>query len=231
MSQENQNQETPLETKVTPGAGDKNQPNPDGEDDSWAEGLDEKTKGYIAKLRKENKERRQESQTQRQQLQQLTSQFEAVKGKLKGVFGEGEEGEEEWTPEQKIEMLSYAVEEREAELEFMRGALSLGIYDPADQKYLSFLLNQHMEDKEDGYEIDEDTLREIVADVQSRSKSARAGSGNSSFNSTKPGNSRKEGSGEITLEAFKKMGMTEKSDLYVKNQPLYLSLMAQLKAK
>lgn len=228
MSQQGESQNTP-DPKLADANKNPPPPKPEGDDvgeDSW----DEKTKGYVSKLRNENKERRQELQSLKDSNAQLKTQLDSLTGKLKGLFGEEGEGGQKLTPDQQIEALTGQLEHAHSKMAFIQTANNLGIYDPADQKYFEFLLESHFEDKEDDYELSDEALEELVADVQARSKGRGGNGGNSSFSGQKtpPANGNK-GNGETTLEQFKKMGVSERSELYVKNEALYLRLMQESK--
>lgn len=216
-------------------------PSPD-EDESWFNDP-VKVKEYVKNLRSENKQRRLNEQTLTQQFNQLQNQHQGLTQRLKATFGStGEEGNDisKLPPEQQVEILHSAIQEREemlmereAEIEFLRVSSSLGIHDSKEQRYFQFLINEHMADKEDGYELAEEDLQEIVNQVAG-TRQQKPGTGapsSSSFSrSTVAPPDSDTHSGQVTVEAFKKMGTMAKSQLYAQNPDLYNQLAKQARA-
>jgi len=198
-------------------------------DEPSGEGWDDSTKAYVAKLRGENKQRRLEADSLKEKTTKLETEFNEITGKLKSVLGGGDDEDEEYTPAQKVELLTHEIEARDAHIAFMESSLALGITDPKDRKYFQFLLDDHMSEQEDGYELPDDVLDELVGQVRQRSqlKGPFAG-GTTSFSNGKTPPTR-EGSGEISVAQFMAMKTTERGALYGKNPELYNRLLAESK--
>jgi hypothetical protein len=107
----------------------------------------------------------------------------------------------------------------------MEIALDNGL--PKEQfKYFSFLMNEKLAELEEGQEMTEEDLAEILEQVGTGHTTQKA---NSSF--AGQGKERKTGGDEVTLEAFSKMTIMQKSALYQKDQATYNRLMGEARGK
>jgi hypothetical protein len=193
----------------------------DADDPSW----DPRTRDYVSNLRNEAKNRRLEAQTLRQRITELETSQNQLMARIRGNSqGTGEQNADQMSPEDYIERLTHSHQELQAELAFVRSAASLGITDERDQRYFQFLLNEHMEDQDEGYEIPPEVLSEIVRDVQSRSVAQQNRQKSSTSFNQGPAPAPDGSSSDITVEQFRAMGTIAKSQLYGKNPELYNKL-------
>jgi hypothetical protein len=215
-----------------PGAEDQNQPgadeqeekkknnkdestgNPDDESSNQDDGeLDyadaEKVKAEIKKLRAENAK----SRVKNKELAQKANLLETTFGNLKKSLGlEGEDA----SPEEKIKALQKHNEALQTEIAISGIERENGI--PSEHsKYFRFLLSEKMSALEEGAEIDEADLQEIVAEV----KGLATKKGKSSTGVNSPNHRPDEGAGALTVEKFASMNMGERSQLYAKNRAEY----------
>lgn len=198
----------------------------DTENDVDDSGLDDKTKAYIAKLRKENGKHRTAAKELKSKLSASEEQKKAIL-KAAGIEVEDSDPAEVLkTAQAESQTLSF----RNAILE---SAIQHGI--PGDSvDYYSFLVTESVNRLEDGDELTDEQLAEIVQKVK---RVGGAGKANTSVNGGKGG---KDGSGnppppgtkkEVTIAKFVKMSISEKSALYTENRELYESLVAEAKSK
>lgn len=191
-------------------------------DENEDEGFDysdaDKTKAEIQKLRKENAKHRIKNKETNARLSALETKFGGVKKAL-GV-------EEEESPEEKAEKLQSQNERLQLEVHIAQLARDFEIPKEHD-KYFRFLLASKMEQLEEGEELSDEDLEEVVKDV--RTVSAKKGSGSSGVNAS--GKKADEGAGDITVEKFAKMNLGERSEIYTKNPGQYNSLFQAAKEK
>ncbi len=188
--------------------------------------LDEKTKAYLAKLRKENASHRTKN---KDVMSKLTAEQERTKAILKAAGLLDEEKPEEKLKASEAERNNYAF--RNAVLE---SALQHGI--PADGlKYYQFLISEAAEQLQENEEISDERLVEIVSEVKKGFGSGARKPANSTVTLDKDGNPVKQpdpsATGGITLEKFLGMGIVEKSKLYTTHQALYEEFTKQAKEK
>lgn len=208
------------EAKAKAEAEPKDDPSDDPDDQSkWTP---EQTKAYIEKLRKENA-------THRTKNKELASKFKVSEEQKKAVLKAiGIESDDE-KPEEKVKALTSETQNLAFRNAILESAVQHGI--PADKvKYYQFLVTEAASELEDGAELSDEQLEEIVKDV----KASSGTKGNTSVG--KGGKNGKEPpppgpSGDISLDQFCRMTMLQKSELYTKNPDLYKTLLAEAKAK
>lgn len=169
--------------------------------------LDPRAQQYIKQLRKENAQRRTEAN-------QLKTQFEDLTGRIKSVFGEEKN---EAPVEQQLGQLQSTAET----LAFQNAVLNMAVTNGIGAEglpYMQFLLSQASESLEEGEEMDEDAIASIIEEVRSKTGGGRPGMGATSVNAPR-GNASQQA--EVTPEQFASMSLSEKTDLYRKNQNLY----------
>lgn len=187
----------------------------DGIDDSK---LDEKTKSYVEKLRKENAKHRVKGKDLASKLKTSEEQRKAIL-KAAGIESEDEE------PEERVKTLtaeSQTLAFRNAVLEL---AVEQGI--PKENlKFFQFLVAEAVGEMEEGDELSDEKLAEIVKQAQGGTGKAASTSVGGGKNKPKPGETS-----EIDLAKFLTMTISERSLLYSKNPEAYLKLTEEAKAK
>lgn len=194
------------------------------EDDVDETKLDDKTKAYIAKLRKENAGHR----TKNKDLKSKLNMSEAQKKKMLEAAGLLDEEK----PEEKLKSAT----EQNDSLAFRNAVLETAVANgiPANKiKYFQFLMSEAVSELGEGEELSEERLAEIV-------KECKAGAQKTPANSTvkkldKDGNQIQDPppgeKGEVTLEKFLAMGVVSRSKLYLEKPALYEELAAKAKSK
>ncbi len=214
------------------GAGDEGDKDPSkkaagSEDDDGGDAGDfsdpAKALAEIKKLRAENAKHRTKNKS-------LEDEFGKVKGtmsKLKSALGV--EGDEEDEPEKQIATLK---QQNEAlQIQNAMSELCREHEVPRKgEKYFNFLIAQEFESLEEGAEIPEERILEIVKETKQMFSS-----GNGSGTGTGVGTGKKPPPGEnadaISAAQFAKMNPGEKSVLYTKNPALYSKLFNEAKEK
>ena len=182
---------------------------------------DEGTKKYIQSLRKESAKYRQKSKESAPAIERLTK----LEQGLKAALGIGDD--EEVSTEDKLEQITAQAQQTDFKAAILEAALEHGI-PKSELRYFQFLVNETLGELGEDEELGDDRMAEIVAQVQARSNPGRA-SGNTSVDPK--GEPNPKGGGNVTVDQFVKMGLTEKSNLYAKNPNLYTSLMAEARSK
>ncbi len=197
------------------GSGD---PNLDEFDETKA---DEKTKAYLAKLRKENAGHRTKA---KELASKLTESEERKKAMLKAA---GIEVETE-DPAELLEVARAGNEQLAFRSAILESALQNGI-GKDDFEFYEFCVAKAVGELQEGDELTDEQMAEIVKRVKTKSAGAAA---NSSVGAGGGGNRNPAANDTtVTLEKFLRMNITEKSALYEKNLDLYKELMAQAKAQ
>ena len=187
-------------------------------------------KAYIQKLRKESSGYRQKAKGLESKLTALTEKVSKLEGGIKKAIGI--EGEGEADPEK----LKGTIADKDAQIVQLQS--QLGLMQAADEygipskgrKYFATLVADAADSLEEGEEITEEQMADIVTEV----KSLFGKAANSSINDDdgKGGGGKPPAGGDkITVEKFAKMTTTEKSVLYQKNPDLYKDLFQQAKDK
>lgn len=223
------------ETKNEPGAQDDQDQNQGDQGSNKGGGKDQQTQdkdtgfktleeanSYIKNLRTENANHRTKNK-------ELTSKFSAMEGtlsKLKQALG-GEDGEEI----DPAEALGAYQAENEA-LKTDKALTDLALENdipPKQTKYFKYLVAERLSELEEGEELDEEALAEIMQEVRGldAKKKGKTGTGlNDDHRPSDDGNG-----GDPTAEDFGNMDMNARNSLYVKNPPLYTKLFNEAKAK
>jgi len=183
-------------------------------------GWTEEQKTYIESLRKENAKYRTKSKELETQYTSINERFSKVEKGLKGLFGEGKEGDD-MPPEKKLEAMQAQNENLVLNSALVEAALEYGI-GKEDFSYFKFLVQEKLQALNEGEELTEEDL-DVIA-----TSSRRGRSGGST--SVEGGEIPPEQTGGITLEAFSEMGINERSLLYSKNEALYKQLVSQERA-
>lgn len=186
----------------------------DDDDELDFDSLDDKTKKMIKKLRGENKKRRTENNN-------LSTKLEKFEKGLKSLFGNDDDDAD---PEEQLETVTGQYQSAVTENSILRLAVANGISGEENLEYFEFLMSKRLNSLEEGEELDEDDLEEIISKISAKSNGGKA------TTSTKDGGKGGKGPGkdsdEVTQEEFDKMGITAKSKLYEKNPSLYEKLRA-----
>lgn len=183
-------------------------------------GWTDEQKAYIESLRKENAKYRTKSKELETQYTSINERFSKVEKGLKGLFGEGEEGDD-MPPEQKLEVMQAQNENLVLNNALTEAALEYGV-SKQDYSYFKFLVQEKLQALEEGEELTEEDL-DVIAKQSKRGSAA-------SSTSVEDGEIAPESSGGVTLESFKAMGINERSMLFSKNEVLYKQLVAQERA-
>lgn len=200
----------------------KNQdPSPGGDD----LGFSDKQKAYVDGLRSESAKYRTKAKDLESQVGNLNKRFDDLQGGLKKLFGDESS---DLTPEQQVQQLTSRNEELELQSAISEAAISLGVTGD-DFEYFSFLLQREAGALEEGQELSEEVIQEVAQKAKGRSGTANStsvdGAGNNGQGGDNPPPSN--GAGEVSLDDFCDMTLSEKSELYQKNKALYDSLHKQ----
>lgn len=190
----------------------------DSEDDSDESAWDDKTKAYVAKLRKENATHRNKNKELKSSVQNLTEKQKAIL-KAAGIESEDEK------PEEKVKSLTATSQTLAFRNAILETAVKKGIASD-DLEFFEFLIAKATSELEENEELSEDALDEIVKKVGAKGKGSANTSVGAGKEQQKPG-----ASGAITIDQFCAMSISEKSALYVKQPDLYASLLKEAKAK
>ena len=210
-----------------PPAGDSGNAGDKGPGDDSASGkfdlssLPKEAQDMIKSLRTENAKHRTEKNA-------LSSRMEKLEKGFKTMFGEGEAEEDAEKLLPKIQSEREALSVRNAMYEL---ALEHGI-GKDDFEFFEFKMSKKLNSLEEGEELTEDGLGEILASLPSRGSAKGTGKQPANSSAGAGGKPPQGGSGdEVTLEQFTKMGMLEKSALYTSKPDTYNKLMAESKQK
>lgn len=175
--------------------------------------LPEWAQKHIKDLRKESAKNRNNLKTAREQLEKKK------KPKSKSEDSQEEDEEEDF----QVDSQAYQIQ---VENEILNVALENGV--PKEQvKFFKFLVLDRLNSLEEGEELDEDDIAEIIKELPAGKGSK--GPANSSFggNGSK-GKSPAGAKAEVTKEEFSKMGIIARSKLYQKNPELYNKLLKEV---
>ena len=202
-------------------ADEEGDPEPDPEDPELKDSkLDDKTKAYLAKLRKENAAHRTKAKDLASKLKVSEEQKKAVL-KAVGIEPDGE------APEEKIKKLTSETQTQAFRNAVLERAIEHGIAKD-DLEFFEFSLNKAVGALGEGEELADEKIEEIAAAIKKRSKNPA----NTSVGKGKGGKEPPPGeSDEITLGQFLAMGVLARSELYTKSPDLYAKLVAQAKAE
>ncbi len=192
--------------------------NPEVDESKW----DEKTKAYITRLRGE-------SASHRTKNKELASSVKTERERVKAILkAAGIESEDE-KPEETIKKLTHESQTKDFRLGVLESAVQNGIA-ADDVDYYEYLVAKAVSDLGEGEELTEEKMTEIIAKVKKASKGPAKtsvnGGGGKGGGTPPPGES-----GEVSLDKFVRMTITQKSDLYLKHPEVYATLLAEAKAK
>jgi hypothetical protein len=184
--------------------------------------LDEKTKSYIAKLRKE-------AAGHRTKAKDLKSKLSAEEERRKAILKAAGIEDESDDPVEKFKAASQQNDTLTFRNAILESAVQNGI-SGEEVEFFEFLVSKSVSSLEEGDELSDEQMAEIVKKVKGKAKGAA---------NTTVGKGGKEGSGspnpddkgDISLDQFSRMTMMEKSKLYVDNPGLYNTLMKEAKEK
>lgn len=187
---------------------------------------DESTRNYIKSLRDESAKHRTKGKELQTQLGKLTGEVEALKGGLRKALGG--EVDDNSSPEEQVNQLTSQNEQMAFRLALMESGLEHGITSKDQLEYYEFLVQKKASELEEEEEISEEAMTEILTKVKGFSKPQ--GTSTTSVVGKKPGPTDSSNQA-VSVEAFAKMSITEKSALYSKDQAQYTQLMAAAKEK
>jgi len=194
-----------------------------GSDDDLDESkFDEKTKAYLAKLRKENASHRTKG---KELASKLTAEQKRTKDILKAAGIETEEDK----PEEKIKALSEQTSNLVFRNAILTSALEQGI-PKSGIKYYQYLITEASGELEENEELSDEKLKEIVAEVK-KSFSGKTATSTVTGKDGKIIETPNPEAGGVTFEKFCAMGIIEKSKLYEKNPGQYEEFMKLAKSK
>lgn len=174
------------------------------------ESLPKSAQDYIKSLRSENAKHRTKNNN-------LLTKQEKLDKALKLLSGEDDDED----PAVKLETLQKDYSDTVTKNAILELALENGVSGAENFEYFEFLMSKKINSLEEGEEMTEEDVEEIV------SKCSK-GAGNKANTSTKTGGKDKkpdEQADEVTQEEFNQMGMVQKSKLYQSNPELYNKLM------
>lgn len=224
MPEETKTQEQ-LDAEAAEKAKNKN-PNPGDEGDGSADDDEDlgdfadpkKAMAEIKKLRKESADKRTKSKDLETKLNAMTAQMDKLK---KAIGGE----EDDLSPEEKISRLQS--EKEQVEIEASINHLARVYQVPIEHDdYFRFLLSKKFSELQDGEEVDDEQMNEIVSKVGALSAGQKGNGTGVDSKKPNPGT----GTDGVTAADFKKMGTIEKSQLYSKNPTLYDKLRTEAAA-
>ncbi len=176
------------------------------------EKADEKTKAYIAKLRKEAAGYRSEAKEAKTKLETVT----------KALGGSG--GDE--TPEQQVARLAAEHETIAFDNAVLANAIEHGV--PKDgMKFFKYLLAEAAQELKDGEEMSAEKITELAKEA--KAKAVKPSANTTVTDPTKP--SPASGTTPLTVEQFASLGFNEKCRLFEKDPVQYESLFKQASAK
>jgi len=184
----------------------------------------EELKKYILQLRKENAKHRTKAKNLEDSSTTAEQKLQEMRSNLAKALGL--EGEDEVSPEEQVQHLTSYTQQLEIQSALMETALVNGV-SANELGYFKYLLAERLEALEEGEELGEEEMAEIVGEVKrvSAAKSASTGVG------TKAPAPTNTSSGGVTVEQFMKMSVTEKSQLYMRDKSLYERLVEEAKKK
>lgn len=179
----------------------------------------------LEEAQKVIKDLRAEAAKYRTEKNNLSTRLEKLEKGIKAFAG-GDENDEEDT-ETKFgklqgEFETLSVRNAMYELAFEHGVSK------DDFEYFEFLMSKKLNSLEEGAEMTEEDLTEILGGLKTRS-GGKSPANTSTGGQQKPNPEQK--GGEVNLEQFVKMGMMDKSKLFQTKPELYNSLLMQAKQK
>jgi hypothetical protein len=173
------------------------------------------------------KDLRKENASHRTRATGLESRLEKLEGGLKGILGGGEDTDNSVPPEERLKHAQNHLENVAMQNQILGLAIEHGIAKEG-VGYFQYLLNNAVENLEEGEELDEESIAVLAQEARSKTSPLPGGNGTTSV---RPGSAPPQGGGnaDITLEQFAAMGTSEKTTLYRKNPAKYEELMTAFK--
>jgi hypothetical protein len=190
------------------------------ENDDHQEMSLEEAQAEIKKLRKENASRR----TSNKALEERMQSMEGMTAKMKAALGIEDD---QTSPEERLAQLQQETQIKSLQKEVLGIAYNAQI-PPDNLEYFEFLFSKKLDSLEEGQELTEEDIDDVVSKARSFGGGSQNGSARTGTNGKPPKN---ENPAEITLETFAKMTIPQKSDLYDKNPDLYQKLFTEAKQK
>jgi len=182
--------------------------------------LPQEAQDLIKNLRAENAEHRTKNNN-------LSTRMESIEKGFKTMFGD-EGGEQALTPEEQLQQLQGGYEDLSYNNAIMGMAYENGI--PMENyEYFNFLMDKEVNGLEEGQELSEESLLSVIQ--KAKGFNQPQSDTNSSVDSNGDQRNDPNGGQELTIEAFSKMSVVEKSELYRKKPAVYNSLMKEAKNK
>ncbi len=180
---------------------------------------DAKTKAYLKKLRQENASHRTANKDLKSKVQSEIDKRNAIL-KAAGIEIESE------NPAEKLKTVTAESQQHAFRNAVLESALQHGI--PGDQiDYYEFLIAKATGALDEGEELSDEALAEIVGKIKKSSTQKSATSTVDGSKTPPPGTK----DDQITLDKFLSMSISEKSALYLKNPDQYAGFVAEAKAK
>lgn len=192
----------------------------DDEDEDLTRFTPEQTKDYIKRLRRENANYRNKAKTAKAETTSLRQKLGTLDSKVKKAIGI----EEEVQPEEKAAQLGEELTQRDFDLAVLEIAYDHGV-PKEDREYFSFLIQKEVQSLDDGEELEADRIAEIVAKVKRQGTSGQRGTGTSIPDGKGGTRPKPSDGGDVTIETFAQMTMSQKIELHNKNPELYKKLM------
>jgi hypothetical protein len=170
---------------------------------------------------KQIKDLRKESAGHRNKYKSLEDRFGKIESSLKKAFGDEDD---DLTPEQRLEATQMQLEQQEFQTAITNLALENGI-GKDDLDYLGFLVEKQAGALEEGQELSDDDLLEIVQKVKSRNQGPADSSVDGKGGNGNPPAPKGD---EVTFEKFSKMSIMEKTKLFRENRALYDKYIVQM---
>lgn len=208
------------------GSGDQNSGSGDQNKGGSGDGTGGNQTMTLEEAQKVIKDLRAEAAKYRTEKNNLSTRLEKLEKGIKAFAG-GDEDDQEDTETKfgKLQGEFEALSVRNAmyELAFEHGIAK------DDFEYFEFLMSKKLNSLEEGAEMTEEDLGEILGGLKTKSGGKAPANTSTGGSGNKPNPEQK--GGEVTLEQFVKMGMMEKSKLFQTKPELYNSLLMQAKGK
>ena len=177
----------------------------------------------IKELRKENAKRRVENKEFKSGLEAMSNELSGFKGGIAKALGLSRE--DDLKPEEQIGVLQEQNLNLESRLAFLEICNEHGIVGEKNQKYFNYLLNEKMSHLDEDEELPEEVFNEILEEVNARgfnnskrSKTSVDGSGKGDSGNPPINNENQDlFKGDMTVEKFVKLSITEQGYYYGKN--------------
>lgn len=180
--------------------------------------LDPAVQKLISDLRKENGDHRVKNKS-----------LAESHGKLKqALVDAGIIEDDSGTAEEKLAAVTNGLQGATLRNAILENALEYGVGKDAI-KYFEFLVQDRLASLEEDGELTENDLAELAQEA--RGRSGASGSGTTSVGDSKGTKPNPQGSGEVTLDQFTAMNITDRTLLFKKNPDVYNRLFAEAKSK